>query len=64
MPHVIISINIFLKIIIVAAIFFYHSLPERLKILIEILIEKDPEWWKTLDAGLAEIERRHKKEGD
>ncbi len=40
----------------------YQSLPERLKSLVDVLVEMDPEWWKTLDDAFAEIERR--KKGD
>lgn len=38
----------------------YLSLQDRLQLLVDALIETDPEWYKTLDAALAEIERRHK----
>ena len=37
----------------------YKSLPTRLKMLVEALIEMDPEWYKTLDDALTAIERRH-----
>lgn len=37
----------------------YKSLPNRLKMLVEALIEMDPEWYKTLDDALTAIERRH-----
>lgn len=36
----------------------YQSMPDRLRILVDALVEMDPEWWKTLDAAFAEIERR------
>lgn len=39
----------------------YRSLPDRLRMLVDALIEMDPEWYKTLDAAFAEIERRHKE---
>ena len=39
----------------------YQNLPDRLKMLVEALIKMDPEWYKTLDAALAEIERRQKE---
>ena len=39
----------------------YLSLPDRLQMLVDALIEMDPEWYKTLDEALAEIERRHKE---
>ena len=42
----------------------YQSLPERLKSLVDVLVEMDPEWWKTLDEGFAEIERRKKGDAD
>ena len=38
----------------------YRSLPDRLRLLVDALVEMDPEWWKTLDAAFAEIERRKK----
>ena len=38
----------------------YQNLPDRLKMLVEALIKMDPEWYKTLDTALAEIERRQK----
>ena len=41
----------------------YRSLPDRLQMLVDALIEMDPEWYKTLDEALAEIERRHKERG-
>lgn len=41
----------------------YQNLPERLRMLVDALVEMDPEWWKTLDAAFAEIERR-KRGGD
>lgn len=40
----------------------YQNLPDRLRMLVDALVEMDPEWWKTLDAAFAEIERR--KRGD
>ena len=40
----------------------YKSLPNRLKMLVEALIEMDPEWYKTLDDALTAIERRHNGE--
>ena len=39
----------------------YLSLPERLRLLVDALVEMDPEWYKTLDTALEEIERRHQK---
>lgn len=42
----------------------YQSLPERLKSLVDVLVEMDPEWWKTLDEAFAEIERRKKGDAD
>ena len=42
----------------------YQSLPERLKSLVDVLVEMDPEWWKTLDEAFAEIERRKKGGAD
>lgn len=36
----------------------YQSMPDRLRMLVDALVEMDPEWWKTLDAAFAEIERR------
>ena len=39
----------------------YLSLPDRLQMLVDALIEMDPEWYKTLDEALEEIERRHRK---
>ena len=42
----------------------YQSLPERLKSLVDVLVEMDPEWWKTLDDAFAEIERRKKGDAD
>ena len=38
----------------------YQSLPDRLQSLVDALCEMDPEWWRTLDAAFAEIERRKK----
>ncbi len=42
----------------------YQSLPERLKTLVNVLVEMDPEWWKALDAAFEEIERRKKGGAD
>ena len=42
----------------------YQSLPDRLKSLVDVLCEMDPEWWKTLDDAFAEIERRKKGSED
>lgn len=39
----------------------YRSLPDRLRMLVDALVEMDPEWYKTLDEALAEIERRHRE---
>lgn len=39
----------------------YQNLPERLKIMIDVLADQDPEWYKTLDIAFEEIERRFKK---
>jgi len=36
----------------------YQNMPDRLRMLVDALVEMDPEWWKTLDAAFAEIERR------
>ena len=36
----------------------YRNMPERLRMLVDALVEMDPEWWKTLDVAFAEIERR------
>ena len=41
----------------------YQSLPDRLRMLVDALVEMDPEWWKTLDAAFAEIERRKRGGG-
>lgn len=41
----------------------YQNMPDRLRMLVDALVEMDPEWWKTLDAAFAEIERR-KRGGD
>ena len=41
----------------------YQSLPERLRSLVDALCSMDPEWWKTLDSALEEIERRKKERG-
>lgn len=38
----------------------YRNMPERLRMLVDALVEMDPEWWKTLDAAFAEIERRNR----
>ena len=38
----------------------YQSLPDRLRTLVDVLVDMDPEWWKTLDAAFEEIERRRK----
>ena len=38
----------------------YQNMPDRLRMLVDALVEMDPEWWKTLDAAFAEIERRKK----
>lgn len=42
----------------------YQSLPDRLKSLVDALCEMDPEWWRTLDAAFAEIDRRKKGSED
>lgn len=39
----------------------YRSLPDRLRSLVDALVEMDPDWWKTLDEAFAEIERRKQK---
>ncbi len=39
----------------------YLSLPDRLKMLVDALVEMDPKWFETLDTALAEIERRQKE---
>ena len=36
----------------------YQNMPDRLRMLVDALVEMDPEWWKTLDDAFAEIERR------
>ena len=36
----------------------YQNMPDRLRVLVDVLVEMDPEWWKILDAAFAEIERR------
>ena len=36
----------------------YQNMPDRLRMLVDALVEMDPEGWKTLDAAFAEIERR------
>lgn len=41
----------------------YQSLPDRLRTLVDALTQMDPEWWKTLDAALDEIERRKNERG-
>ena len=41
----------------------YQSLPDRLRSLVDALARMDPEWWKTLDAALDEIDRRHQEGG-
>jgi len=41
----------------------YQNLPDRLMSLVDALAEMDPEWYKTLDIALAEIERRKKRRG-
>ena len=38
----------------------YQSLPDRLRMLVDALVEMDPEWYKTLDTAFAEIERKRK----
>lgn len=42
----------------------YQRMPNRLRMLVDALVEMDPEWWKTLDAALEEIERRKKMRGE
>ena len=43
----------------------YSDLPERVRMLVDVLVDMDPEWWITLDNAFAELERRRKeKEGD
>lgn len=41
----------------------YQSMPDRLRMLVDALVDMDPEWWKTLDAAFAEIERRKRGGG-
>lgn len=41
----------------------YQNMPDRLRMLVDALVEMDPEWWKTLDAAFAEIERRKRGGG-
>ena len=42
----------------------YQSLPDRLRLLVDALVEMDPQWFRTLDAAFEEIEKRHtEKEG-
>ena len=42
----------------------YQELPERLKTLVDVLADMDPEWWKTLDDAFAELERRRSEKRD
>lgn len=42
----------------------YQNLPDRLKTLVDVLVDMDPEWWKTLDDAFAELERRRNEKGD
>ena len=42
----------------------YQNLPDRLKTLVDVLADMDPEWWKTLDDAFAELERRRNEKGD
>lgn len=41
----------------------YQNMPDRLRMLVDALVEMDPEWWKKLDAAFAEIERRKRGGG-
>ena len=41
----------------------YQNMPDRLRMLVDALVEMDPEWWKTLDAAFAEIEKRKRGGG-
>lgn len=41
----------------------YHSLPDRLRNLVDALCKMDPEWYRTLDDALAEIDRRKSERG-
>lgn len=41
----------------------YHSLPDRLRNLVDALCKMDPEWYRTLDDALAEIDRRKNERG-
>lgn len=36
----------------------YHNLPDRLRSLVDALIQMDPEWYKTLDRAFDAIEKR------
>lgn len=42
----------------------YQSLPDRLKTLVDVLADMDPEWWKTLDDAFDELERRKNAKRD
>ena len=42
----------------------YQSLPERLKTLVDVLVDMDPEWYETLEKAFAELEKRKNKKGD
>ena len=42
----------------------YQSLPERLKTLVDVLVDMDPEWYETLDKAFAELEKRKNKKVD
>lgn len=42
----------------------YMSLPERLKSLVDVLVDMDPEWYRTLDKAFEALEQRRNKKGD
>ena len=42
----------------------YVSLPDRLKMLVDALVEMDPEWFRTLDAAFEAIEKRRAQKRD
>lgn len=42
----------------------YMSLPERLKSLVDVLVDMDPEWYRTLDKAFEALEQRRNNKGD
>lgn len=42
----------------------YQSLPERLKTLVDVLVDMDRDWYKTIDKAFAELEQRRNKKRD